>query len=181
MKKDEEKRWQIRLHESAHAVANFKYGIRIDKIWVAPDFNKVKRGGNLGACHAARTDDPFIEAVVSLIGESCDRILSGVKPDTEVCETPWRHDENGNLRITQGLSSDLDRIDAHLAIDKLKALQRREGDRFVDEISNDLLLSAWGEACKIVREEEQTIRALAGFLSRQNDELSGLARYAFSS
>jgi hypothetical protein len=171
----EQLRRQVRLHECAHAVACYKYNLRIDRLWVAPNFNSVAKGQNLGLCECARTDDHFADCVVSLCGEVADRILSGVRPSTEVCEPPWHYDSNGELRFAKGDASSGDRIDAHLSIAKLKQLQQREDDPSLGKLSDDLLLEAWKQACTLVRDNQDTICALAGFLSRQGDELSGPA------
>jgi hypothetical protein len=101
--------FRVAIHEAAHTVAYFANGKRIDRVWLAPNFNKVRKGELFGACVGARTDDdPFASAVISLSGEAADRLICGAKPATEICELPWYRDAAGELKFRQGELSDLD-------------------------------------------------------------------------
>jgi hypothetical protein len=169
-------RCRIRHHECAHALANFVTGNEIERVWVARDFARVKKGENLGGCEmTTRNKNHFKEAFVSLAGEACDRILFNMKVESEICEQPWFHDAEGNLQFREGTSND--RLDAWLAA--LRHIAHREGDPFAKKIADDLLLDAWVAACNLVRDNEDTIRALAEFLKNQNDELDGVTVTVF--
>jgi hypothetical protein len=168
MNEDEKQfRQRIRCHECAHALANYVTGNRIQKVWVARDLHRGE-GGNLGGCEmTTRNKDPFKEAFVSLAGEAADRILHGMRVESEACEVPWFYDAKGNLQFRIGVTKD--RLDAHVAIARLKELLRQERDPFADKIADNLLLDAWAAATRLVREHEDTIRALAEFLKNQNE------------